>query len=87
MPLAPGRTTLLVYFNRCSTFKYVYNKYASLRLHRMRYFWDNLLCPIDSFANKSDVVTFIKFSESFAVGSFSSFLGSGFGVATCLLKF
>lgn len=43
---------------------------------------DILLCPIDSFANtQSDVVTFIKFSESFAVRSFSSFPGSGFGVA------
>ena len=44
-------------------------------------FLDILLCPIDSFANKSDVVTFIKVSESFAVRSFSSFPSSGFGVA------
>ena len=37
---------------------------------------------IDSFAHvQSGVVIFIKFSESFAVRPFSSFPGSGFGVA------
>ena len=40
----------------------------------MRYF-------LDIVNTQYDVVTFIKFSESFAVRSLSSFPGSGFGVA------